>query len=98
VLLLILDEIRWRAYKVPGTGVTYTASAPGEFPAVRLGDLKGSYRVKAVSASEMQIGSDKEHSLILEKKPVDRGGRPHAKISLDQAKPAMIAKLHQRWF
>ena len=85
-------------YKKPGTNVYYTASAPGEFPAIRFDDLRGSYRVKKISTSEVQVGSDEEHSLILEKKPESRGGRPHLKRSLDQARPAMIAKLHQRWF
>ena len=33
-----------RIYKVPGTGVYYTASAPGEPPAVQLGDLRKSVK------------------------------------------------------
>ena len=33
-----------RIYKVPGTGVEYTASAPGEPPAVQLGDLRKSVK------------------------------------------------------
>ena len=87
-----------RRYKKPGTNVWYTASAPGEYPALRFNDLRRSYRVKNISPSEVQVGSDEEHSLILEKKPVNKGGRPHLKRSLDEAKPAMLAKLAQRWF
>ena len=33
-----------RQYRVPGTGVYYTASAPGEPPAVQLGDLRKSVK------------------------------------------------------
>ena len=33
-----------RIYKVPGTGVYYTASAPGEPPAGQLGDLRKSVK------------------------------------------------------
>lgn len=86
-----------RTYKIPGTNVTYTASAPGEYPATRLGDLKGSYRV-IIKRDTGYVGSDKEHALILEKKPVSKGGRPHLKPSLDQAKPGMLIQLHKRWF
>ena len=85
-------------YKKPGTNVYYTASAPGEFPALRFDDLRQSYRVKRISSSEYQVGSDEEHSIILEKNPESKGGRPHLNRSLTKAKPAMIAKLNQRWF
>jgi len=86
-------------YRVPKTNRYYTASAPGQFPAHdRFGHLRGSYRVKEISPSEIQVGSDSEYALPLEKKPESKGGRPHLKRSLDQAKPAMLAKLAQRWF
>lgn len=75
----------------------YTASRPGEYPAVQWGDLMGSIRIKP-KGDAFLIGTDIEHGLILEKKNPSKGGRPHAKPSLDQAKPAMIAKLNQRWF
>jgi len=86
-----------RTYRVPGTGVTYTASAPGEFPAVATGNLKGSIQRKVVK-DEVQVGTAVEYGLMLEKKPRNKGGRPWLKRSLDQAKPAMLAKLAERWF
>jgi len=86
-----------RTYRVPGTGVTYTASAPGEFPAVATGNLKGSIQRKVVN-DEVQVGTAVEYGLFLEKKPGNKGGRPWLKPSLDQAKPAMLAKLAERWF
>jgi len=84
-------------YRVPGTNRYYTASAPGEYPAVRLGDLKGSIDRKVVK-DEVQVGTTKEHGLILEKKDPSDGGREWLKPSLEQAKPAMLVKLGKRWF
>ena len=84
-------------YRVPGTSVMYTASAPGEFPAVRLGDLKGSINFERSGASR-KIGTQLDYGLALEKKPVSKGGRPWLKRSLDQAKPAMIVEVNKRWF
>ena len=75
----------------------YTASAPSEYPAVQWGDLLGSIDRKVLSG-EVQVGTTEEHGLILEKKPISKGGRPWLKRSLDEAKPAMLAKLAQRWF
>lgn len=86
-----------RTYKVPGTQVTYTASAPGEYPAVATGNLRERVDRKVLK-DEVQVGTAVEYGLFLEKKPANRGGRPWLKPSLDQAKPVMLAKLAQRWF
>lgn len=75
----------------------YTASAPGEYPAVQWGNLFDSIDRKVLKG-EVQVGTAQEHGLILEKKPANKGGRPWLKRSLDEAKPAMLAKLAQRWF
>ena len=87
-----------RTYKVPGTQVTYTASAPGEFPAVATGNLRERVDRKVVNTDEVQVGTGVEYGLYLEKKGQSKGGRPWLKRSLDEAKPAMLAKLAQRWF
>ena len=84
-------------YKVPGTSVMYTASAPGEYPAVQLGDLKGSVRF-VIKGGDGYIGSDSDHALPLEKKPPSKGGREWLRPSLNQAKPGMLVKINQRWF
>jgi len=86
-----------RTYKVPETQRTYIASAPGEYPAVRLGDLKGSVRA-VVKGDKGYIGSDEEYALPLEKKASSKGGRPWLKPSLDQARPKMLRELAKRWF
>ena len=84
-------------YKVPGTQTYYTASAPGEYPAVRLGDLKGRINFDRTGA-ERKIGTPLDYGLALEKKPPDKGGREWLRPSLNQARPAMLAELHKRWF
>ena len=85
-------------YRVPGTQVYYTASAPGEFPAVATGNLRERVDRKVVNTSEVQVGTAVEYGLMLEKKAPSKGGRPWLKRSLDEARPAMLAKLAQRWF
>jgi len=86
-----------RQYKVPGTSVTYTASAPGEFPAVQTGQLRSNVRIRP-EGDGYQVGTDVEHGLYLEKKPPQQGGREWLKPSLEQARPAMLAELSKRWF
>lgn len=87
-----------RVYKVPDSKNTYyTASAPGEFPAVPTGRLKGNVRILP-SGGDLLIGTDLEYGLALEKKPGNKGGRPWLKRSLDQAKPAMLIEVNKRWF
>ena len=86
-----------QTYRVPGTSVTYTASAPGEYPAVATGNLRSHIERKVVG-KDVQVGTAVEYGLFLEKGLPGKGGRPWLKRSLDEAKPAMLAKLAQRWF
>ncbi|MCK9355737.1 MAG: hypothetical protein M0R22_01090 [Dehalococcoidia bacterium] len=91
-----------RTYRVPGTQRTYTASAPGEFPAVRLGTLSGPAGVEtevktdgtSVTAS---IGSRVKYGLYLEKKPASKGGRPWLKRTLDENRDAIYAGFEKGW-
>ena len=87
-----------KRYRVPGKNTWYTASAPGESPAVRTGDLRGSYRAQMLKPGEAAVGSDKDYALPLEKKPPSEGGREHLRPSLEQARPKMLAELSKRWF
>ena len=84
-------------YRLPDNKGYYTASAPGEYPAVRLGDLKD--RIQYDHAGpERKIGTPLDYGLALEKKPPDKGGREWLRPSLEQARPAMLRELHKRWF
>jgi hypothetical protein len=91
-----------RTYPIPGTKRTYTASAPGEFPAVRLGDLSGPGGVETAvetSATDVtaSIGSRLKSGLMLEKKPVSKGGRPWLKRTLEENRDAIYAGFEKGW-
>ena len=67
-----------REYPLPGGG-TYIASAPGEYPAVKTGELRDTIRVSIKTTKDDTtaiIGTDAIHGLILETKPIRAGGRP----------------------
>ena len=68
-----------RTYPVPGTQQTYTASAPGEPPARRTGDLAKSYQVHEPTGGtpEAYVGSDSPYALPLEKGTRRMAARPH---------------------
>jgi len=84
-------------YRVPGTSRMYTASAPGEYPAVATGNLREHIDRKVVK-DEVQVGTAVEYGLYLEKKAPEKGGREWLRPSLEQAKPKMLAELSKRWF
>jgi len=86
-----------KTYKVPGTQKTYTASAPGEYPAVATGNLREQVRI-IQRGDEFLVGTDVEYGLYLEKKPPESGGREWLRPSLEQARPAMLAELAKKWF
>ena len=95
VLKNIKQQGHGRTYRVPGTKRDYTASAPGEFPAVRLAILSGPGGVETETESlsdawEARIGSRHKFGLALEKKPVEKGGRPWLKRTLDENKDAIV--------
>ena len=82
---------------VPDTKVKYTMSAPGEYPALATARLRDSIQRRVVGG-EVQVGTAVEYGIKLEKESPSKGGRPWLKRSLDEAKPAMLAKIAQRWF
>jgi len=84
-----------RTYRIPGTERDYTASAEGEYPAVRLAGLSGPGGVETETESrsdawEARIGSRLKYGLFLEKKPASKGGRPWLKRTLDENKDAIL--------
>jgi hypothetical protein len=84
-------------YLVPGTKTAYTASAPGEYPAVATGRLRGD--VKTLIEGDIgYVGTELDYGLYLEKKDPQHGGREWLRPSLEQAKPDIIAELNKRWF
>jgi len=91
-----------RTYRVPETAhQTYTASAPGEFPASPTAWLRKhiEYQIKTTAKEIVgKLGTPVEYGLFLEKKPPNKGGRPWLKPSYKRDKTAMIAAMRKRWF
>ena len=84
-----------RSYRVPGTSRTYTASAPGEPPAMRTGLFRSSWQPSAHFASgsyTSRIETDVGYAGWLENGTP--GGqmdpRPHHERILEHAKPEII--------
>lgn len=99
-----------REYTVPGTSVTYTASAPGEPPARRAGDLAKSVNVKVeekAGIAEGQTGTEKPQALRLEKgfvgvdalgRRYNQAPRPSLAPAKEKALPEIKKILERRWF
>ena len=89
-----------RKYKIPGTNQTYTASAPGEYPALREGHLRASIgnapikaeKVGDVIRAEITVGVPK-HGQILE-----AGLRPWFSKAAEEKRDEMEKVLRKRWF
>jgi hypothetical protein len=75
----------------------YRASAPGEPPAVRLGDLRTDYKAKVTGQGSKAVGlvgSRLDYSVYLEKGTSDMHPRPHLKPSF-QAMEEEVQKLFE---
>ena len=92
-----------REYTVPGTSTTYTASAPGEAPASRTGQLRGSIEYE-ITRDNTYIGTPLEYGLYLEKgsyNPVTGAilyPRPWLKTTLSENQKAIQNILGSEWF
>lgn len=86
-----------RTYRIPGTGRTYTASAPGEPPAKRLGDLQASYGTEVREADAL-IGTRLNHGEYLERGTPTTKPRPALQPSMERARPAIVNEMTRRLF
>lgn len=86
-----------RIYRVPGTQRMYQASAPGEAPASRLGDLRTSYKF-IIHRSEALIGSPLHYARSLEFGTRKMAKRPHLKKAYMMNRQAIIGHLTGTWF
>lgn len=121
--LVLRGQRSGRRYKVPGTyrrqkdkttgkmknGRYYTASAPGEPPAVRTGAFRLSWQPTArvvfgsyVSRieSDLQVGTKRKYNLgeILEEGTPKMEPRPHHEAILDKAEPKIYRIYNQPYF
>lgn len=89
-----------REYTVPGTNTTYTASAPGEPPAVRLGELRQSLgtKVEAKGATVLgHMGTPLEHGEHMEHGTKNILPRPWLKPSFEESLEKVKSILNRRW-
>ena len=89
-----------RRYRIPGARRYYTASAPGEPPAQRLGHLRNSYRFRLVGANGEEVGevgSPLWHALYTEKGTRRMKPRPHVMRAYLGRRDRILAHLGKRW-
>lgn len=88
-----------RTYRIPGTRRTYTASAPGEAPAVRFGDLRRSIKitepVKDGNDIKCYVGSDLIKALHLELGTRKMRPRPHFRVAVENSADARRAIMNE---
>lgn len=86
-----------RTYKVPGTSRTYTASSPGQPPAVLFGDLRKSIQFDAKGNTAL-VGSELKKSKDLEFGTKKIAPRPFLKPTFVEEVDAIGQILGKMWF
>lgn len=86
-----------RTYHLPSSKATYVASAPGETPAVRTGDLRKKWRQYSLAKGKAdgveitaRIKSDMPYSDYLDEGTSKMAARPYKQKVIDGAKPKII--------
>ena len=103
-LQVLRGQRNGRIYKRPHSSSTYTASAPGEPPAVRTGGLRVSWHSQAKSEKSGStvtvrpaIWTDKEYAPILQEGTHKMAPRPFEEPIIEQAKPKVMAIFGQSY-
>jgi len=89
-----------RIYKVPGTGRTYTASAPGEPPAVATAELRQNIKTSVGSEGKTIagiVGTDKIQGKMTEFGTTKMAARPWLRISFEKAMPKLKEIFGKKW-
>jgi hypothetical protein len=89
-----------RTYRVPGSIRTYTASAPGEPPAQRLGELRQSVSTEVkVSKDEVKgrVGTGKDYGLMLELGTKNMAARPWLLPSFQRSEDELERIKNRPW-
>lgn len=89
-----------RVYRVPGTNRTYTASAPGEPPAVMTGQLRTSIKYRIVGDMKVtgEVGSELKKAVELEFGTERIKPRPFLRPTFQEELPKIKNILSRRWF
>ena len=101
VLTTLSGSRSGRTYYVPGTRRTYTASSPGQAPAVATSELRQSIQSSVEGNGRSVIGKVKataKHALPLEFGTRNMAARPFMKPSFDKALDAIKSILTRKWF
>jgi len=76
-----------RRYRLPSGGGFYTASAPGEAPAVRTGDLEESYEIRVSKRNNRAfVGTKLKYGFFLERGTRKFKKRPHIKPGFEEVR------------
>lgn len=90
-----------RIYYVPGTKKKYTASAPGEPPAIATSGLFKSIKTSVGGEGRKvigRVGTDQKHGKPLEFGTKFMAARPWLRISFEKALPKVKSILSRKWF
>ena len=107
--MVLRGQRNGRRYRVPNSKVYYTASAPGEPPAVRTGAFRMSWQPSAyvdngsyVSrvSSDVQVGTRRKYILgdLLENGTSRMAPRPHQQEIVDKATPEIVKIYSKNYF
>lgn len=86
-----------RRYRVPGTSKYYTASSPGQYPAVLFGDLRKSIAFE-VDGTTGIVGSGLKKATWLEFGTRNMGARPFLKPTFEEEVETIKNILGKMWF
>lgn len=105
-LLVLRGQRNGRTYRVPGTKRYYTASAPGEPPAVRTGAFRLSWQPKARISGNLYVSSIESNQKagkyvlgeLLEGGTPKMAPRPHHDRIKAKAEPAIVRIYSESYF
>jgi len=89
-----------RTYYVPGTRRTYTASAPGEPPAVATAELRQNIKTSVGSEGKTvvgMVGTDKIQGKMTEFGTRNMVARPWLRVSFEKAMPKIKEIFGKKW-
>lgn len=101
VLETLSGSRKGRIYYVPGTKRKYTASAPGEPPAVATSELKQNIKTSVRGEGREvigEVGTDKIQGLMTEFGTKNMVARPWLRISFEKSLDKVKIILGKRWF
>lgn len=105
-ILTLRGQGKGRVYRVPGTRKKYTASAPGDVPAVRTGAYRGAWRSSSRTTADSVIARVENPTMVgrynlgvlLENGTRKMANRPHLDKIKDKALPKVRRIFNEPYF